>query len=325
MLQPIDRVLFESRLVRIGAFRCPVSDPRFSDSGPAGGNQVVFPRRGVWIRQAGSAPLVADPGIATIYNVGRRYKRAAVSPDGDRSDWFAVAPDVAVNIARELDPGAPDEPETTFRFETAPVDHELYRRQRCLFLAVERRELEPLAVEERVLGLVEAVLSRAAGRGRTVKAPLSPARRDLAERAKAELARDITEPTDLGRLSARLEASPSHICRVFLQGTGRTLHRYRLELRLRAALERLAEPGVDLSRVAAELGFSSHSHFTAALRSAHGVTPSRYRELLAGPGGSQRSRLQQSAAPSPRAALVTRPLPPTPRATPHYLSPQTGS
>jgi AraC family transcriptional regulator len=282
MLQPIDRVLFQSRLVRIGAFRCPVSDPRFRDSGPAEGNQVVFPRRGVWIRQAGSPALVADPGIATIYNRGRRYDRAPVSPDGDRSDWFAVAPDVAVDLARELDPGAPDEPEGAFRFEAAPVDHPLYRRQRCLFLAVERGELEPLAVEEQVLGLVEAVIRRAAGRGRESAAPLSPARRDLVERARAELARDVTEATDLGRLSARLGASPSHICRVFRQATGRTLHQYRLELRLRAALERLAEPGADLSRLAIELGFSSHSHFTAVLSATHGVTPSRYREMLAG-------------------------------------------
>lgn len=296
MLQPIDRVLFESRLVRIGAFRCPVADPRFRDSGPAEGNQVVFPRRGVWIRQAGSAPLVADPGIATIYNRGRRYDRAPVSPDGDRSDWFAVAPDAAVDLARELDPGAPDEPERAFRFEAAPVDHELYRRQRCLFLAVERGEMEPLAVEERVLGLVEAVLRRAAGRGRPAAPSLSPARRELVERARAELARDITEPTDLGRLSTRIGASPSHLCRVFRQATGRTLHQYRLELRLRTALERLAEPGVDLSRLAAELGFSSHSHFTSALRSTHGVTPSRYRDILAGRANSERVRHPRQVA-----------------------------
>jgi AraC family transcriptional regulator len=282
MLPPIDRVLFSSKTVSIGAFRCPIDDPRFRDSGPAGAHQVVFPRRGVWIRQSGSAPLVADSGIATIYNRGRRYDRAPVSPDGDRSDWFAVAPEVAVAMARELDPGAPDDPEQAFRFEAAPVDHELYRRQRCLFLAVERGELEPLAVEERVLALVEAVLRRAAGRGCRAESRLSAARRDLVERARSELARDVTEASDLGHLAVKLGASPSHICRVFHQGTGRTLHQYRLELRLRAALERLADPGVDLSRLAAELGFSSHSHFTAVLRSTHGVTPSRYREMLAG-------------------------------------------
>lgn len=281
MMKLIDRTIFATETVRVGAFRCPVDDPRFKDSGPIRDNLIVFPRQGVWIRQAGSRPLVADSGIATIYNRGRRYDRAAVSPDGDRSDWFSVAPEVAVAIARELDPGAPDEPERAFRFEAVAVNHEMYLHQRRLFLAIERGDLEPLAVEEQVVSLVEAVILRAAGREEVAPAPLSNARRELVERAKAELARDVAEPTDLRRLSARLEASPSHICRVFLQGTGRTLHQYRLDLRLRSALEPLAESRVGVSRLAAALGFSSHSHFTSVLHRWHGVTPSQCHAMLA--------------------------------------------
>lgn len=280
-MNQIDRILFSSQTVQVGAFRCPVTDPRFPDSGPIQKSLVAFPRRGVWIRQAGSSPVVADPGIVMIYNRGRHYDRAPVSADGDLSDWFAVAPDVAVAIAGEVDPSASGEPERAFRFEAAPADHDLYLRQRRLFLAIERRELEPLAIEEGVLMLVEEVLRRAAGRdGKTPV--LSPARRDLIERAKAELARDVTEPTDLRQLSRRLDASPSHICRVFLQGTGRTLHQYRLELRLRNALETLGETRTGVSRLAAELGFSSHSHFAAVLRRRHGMTPTEVRSALRG-------------------------------------------
>jgi AraC-like DNA-binding protein len=205
-----------------------------------------------------------------------------VSADGDRSDWFSVAPDVAVAMARELDPGAPLEPERAFRAEWLPVDHALYLRQRRLFLAIERGHFEPLAVEEQVLHLVETVLRRAVGPAPEGSEPLSKVRRDLVEHAKAELARDVAEPTDLRWLSARLGVSPSHLCRVFLQGTGRTLHQYRMDLRLRAALEVLAEPRIGLSRLAAELGFSSHSHFTSVLRRWHGATPTQYQLLLAG-------------------------------------------
>lgn len=59
-----------------------------------------------------------------------------------------------------------------------------------------------------------------------------------------------------------------------------TLHEYRLELRLRVLLERLAEPNAQLSRIAMELGFSSHSHLTATLRRRGGMTPSALRQLL---------------------------------------------
>ena len=283
MMQLIDRTIFATDTVRVGAFRCPVDDPRFRDSGPIEGNVIVFPRRGVWIRQAGSSPVVADPGIVTIYNRGRRYDRAAVSADGDRSDWFSVSPEVAVAIARELDPDAPAEPERAFRSEAAPASHGLYLRQRRLFLAIERQELEPLAIEEAVIALVDTVLRGAIGSGHREVAPLSTARRDLVERAKAELARDIAGPTDLAVLSSRLGASPSHICRVFLHATGLTLHQYRVDLRLRASLETLESPDIGLSRLAAELGFSSHSHFTAMLRRRYGITPTQYRSTLIKP------------------------------------------
>jgi AraC family transcriptional regulator len=46
---------------------------------------------------------------------------------------------------------------------------------------------------------------------------------------------------------------------------------------LRAALERLAEPGVDLIDIALDLGFSSHSHFTECFRRNFGKTPSAVR------------------------------------------------
>ncbi|NOT06869.1 MAG: helix-turn-helix transcriptional regulator, partial [Gemmatimonadales bacterium] len=83
--------------------------------------------------------------------------------------------------------------------------------------------------------------------------------------------------TDVGTLARRLGVSPYHLCRVFREATGTTLHAYRLDLRLRAALEQLDLPGAPLSRLAHELGFSSHSHFTATLRRRFGTTPSAFR------------------------------------------------
>ena len=71
-----------------------------------------------------------------------------------------------------------------------------------------------------------------------------------------------------------------HLARVFKARTGFSLHAYRNQLRLRAALERLAEPGVDLIDIALDLGFSSHSHFTDTFRRSFGKTPSVVRESL---------------------------------------------
>jgi AraC-like DNA-binding protein len=287
---PLDQVLFSSSTVRVGAFRCPVGDPRFRDSGPIQGHLVAFPRTAVWITQAGSRAIVADQRVVTIYNRGREYRRAPLSPSGDRCDWFSVAPEIAVSIAREHDPLAPEEPERTFRFEWAASDPALYLRQRRLFHRLERNRADPLEVEEEVLRLVGSVLSRAVGAARPGREPRGAAaeRRELADRARAELARAVAEPTDVASLAARLGSSPYHLCRVFRKETGLTLHAYRLDLRLRAAMEQLAEPGVGLSRLAFELGFSSHSHFTAVLRSRYGVTPTACQAELLGLAGRRR-------------------------------------
>ena len=66
------------------------------------------------------------------------------------------------------------------------------------------------------------------------------------------------------------------LCRLFRRHTGMTLHEYRTELRLRDALDRLASRRGDLTRIALDLGFSSHSHFTAAFRRAFGMTPTAF-------------------------------------------------
>jgi AraC-like DNA-binding protein len=71
-----------------------------------------------------------------------------------------------------------------------------------------------------------------------------------------------------------------HLARTFKARTGFSLHGYRNQLRLRAALERLRDPKAALIDIALDLGFSSHSHFTETFRRNFGKTPSAVREYL---------------------------------------------
>jgi len=57
-------------------------------------------------------------------------------------------------------------------------------------------------------------------------------------------------------------------------------HRYRHRLRLRAALVRIADGETNLSELALDLGFSSHSHLTDAFRLAFGLSPAESRKAL---------------------------------------------
>jgi AraC-like DNA-binding protein len=112
---------------------------------------------------------------------------------------------------------------------------------------------------------------------------------------RALLAFKLEEPVSLEDVGKAVGVSPFHLCRVFRAVTGTTISRYRHTLRLRAALERVASPDADLSAVAMDYGYSSHSHFTAAFRREFGVTPTEFRRAAA------RSRRNVASLRSPRA------------------------
>jgi AraC-like DNA-binding protein len=80
------------------------------------------------------------------------------------------------------------------------------------------------------------------------------------------LASRLCEHLTLDGIARVVYMSPFYLARVFQQRTGMPVHRYLTRLRLRASLERLAEGVNNLTALALELGFSSHSHFADAFR-----------------------------------------------------------
>ena len=277
-MQALDTIVFETSLVRAARFRVDARDPRFRDSGPAANFAVCFPRTAVWIRYSGSRSFVADPSLATIYNPGQEYTRDSISSDGDRCEWFAVSQGVAVDIATSLDKKSFDRADRPFRHAAAPVDQRLYLAQRALFTRLEKGAIGMLEAEETIISLVTAVLA-SAGERKSRRSFHDEARVDLVERAKASLSRNLTTKQGLSGLALALGVSPFHLCRVFHEQTAQTLHAFKTDLRLRKALELLGER-IDLSRIALECGFSSHSHFTSSMRARFGKTPSALRAAL---------------------------------------------
>jgi AraC-like DNA-binding protein len=276
---PVDRVVFASECVTIGAFRCAADHPSFRNSGPIAGDCFVFPRTAVIIQHDNARAFVADPTIVTLYNRRQAYERRAVSADGDRCDWFAVSPELLRGALLGRDPAAADD-ERPIRFTHAPSDAATYLAQRRLFLSVsEPGGAEPLDVEERVVWLLDCVLGQAY-RDARVDAPPLPHAGDLADAAKRWIAPRFHERLTLTRIARALSCSMFHLCRSFRRATGLTLQAYRDQVRLRTALERLESGERDLTRLALDLGYSSHSHFTAAFRAAFGVPPSAARKLL---------------------------------------------
>ncbi|MGA8022718.1 MAG: AraC family transcriptional regulator, partial [Candidatus Acidiferrales bacterium] len=98
----------------------------------------------------------------------------------------------------------------------------------------------------------------------------------LVDRAKLVLASDLGRRWTLAEVAAEVRGSPVYLTQVFQQVEGVPLYRYQMRMRLARALDLLAQLD-DLTAVSLDLGFSSHSHFSAAFRRVYGRSPSEFR------------------------------------------------
>jgi AraC-like DNA-binding protein len=138
-----------------------------------------------------------------------------------------------------------------------------------------RRAMDTLEAEALVLTLVRRALGE-----RTSHAPgASPGRQKLVDRAKLVLSADPARRWTLAEIGAEVGVSPVYLTQAFQQVEGTPLYRYQLRLRLARALDLLGEYH-NLSTLGLELGFSSHSHFTAAFRQAYGRTPAEFQRSV---------------------------------------------
>jgi len=264
-LPPSERLIFESD----------------ADCGGARSFCFVFPRSAVIIRQPDRPTFTEDPTIVSFYNRCQPYERLPLGPDGDRCEWFGISPAIVREAVRPYDPAAAEDERKPLRMTSVRSRSASYLRQRLLVerLTSDAAAVDPLEVEETVLGLLERAVADAYADRASRPAGRTPAR-DLAEHARRVLARHFREPITLTALAARLETSVFHLCRVFRHVCGTSIHQHLTDLRVRAAVEPLHDRTIDLARLGVDLGFSTHSHFTAVFRRRFGHTPSDVRTAI---------------------------------------------
>ncbi len=291
-MRPTEQVVYRHGEMEVGAFRCPPDHPNFRREGAIRDHcAFVFPRTPVWIRHEGERPFLADPAVVVFYNPAQPYTREALSSAGDRCEWFALDAGTALEVVAEALPSARACPRRPFPFSHAACDSASYLAQRELFLSLVRGgKADPLRVEEEVLTLLARILRLGLATGAGSSGERASERERKAVRdTRALLAERFQDALGLGTVAEEVGLSRFRLCRAFRRMTGTTIHAYRDGLRTRAALEALGKGGTDLTGLALDLGYSSHSHFSERFRRAFGVTPSAARARLAlSPGGTMR-------------------------------------
>ncbi|MDX1624805.1 MAG: AraC family transcriptional regulator [Gemmatimonadota bacterium] len=267
--------IYEADGISIDEWRC---------RGRAGGEKArevnpehtfAFPLQGAFRKHLGGREGVATPGTVLFFRRGEEYRTTHPIEGGDHGLALRVDGELLRRILDEL---GRDDPEPTAETAIAPATA---LRLRELLLA-SRGSPPPPELEEMALGLIGELLERGAdaeGQGggeRTVRR-----HRRAVSRVLELCAARFREPLTLEEIAGETDYSPFYLSRVFKRATGVTIFRHVNRLRLIAALDRAGSIG-ELSQLALGLGYSSHSHFTAAFRRELGAPPSKvFTSLLA--------------------------------------------
>jgi AraC-like DNA-binding protein len=277
-----NRILYSGGLISVGIFVCPPEHPRWRGVNVNGDEPLVaFPGTSVVIQHVGREPVLANPNHVIFYAPGTRYRRVLHDERGDRCVFVSFRRQILDRLLAHagLDPASGEIP-----FGHAPSEAAAYLRLRIAVSRLLSATGDVLQLEQAAHDALACAVERGAtlhaNRRRSPRARTEQDHHRLVEDAKALLTERATGQDSLETLARMLHTSAFHLGRIFRAHTGFSLHAYRTQLRLKLALDRLAERPSDLAGMAIELGFNSHSHFTGTFRTAFAVTPSDARLAL---------------------------------------------
>jgi len=262
--------LFESSVGLVEDLRCPGERLNTTPEQFSADFQVCLPYRGLFVWHVGNDHVVGDANQVLFVSGGESYRVS--QPRSAEYAELIVTPDpeLLAELGRASRAALPFHP--LFRRRSRRAGLGLMRRRTRVLHSAMGRVWSGLAAEECVIDLLRAALD-----SDSVTPLPSRGTRRLMGRAKEFLEAHLSSPIRLADVARAVDASPAYLTDTFRRVEGVPLHRYLTQLRLARALVELPSAD-DLTTLALDLGFSSHSHFAAVFRQAFGCTPSRFRE-----------------------------------------------
>lgn len=266
--------ILSTAALRVGEFACPGA-PRVTDVEAAPFPELVLARKGAYIRRDCAGSVYIDRTVAAFFEADRPYVIEHPRPRPDLTTVISLVQPEAVCASLGLG-GSAGRCFSRSAIRAAPEHHLLHRR---LLAELRGGPAHALAAEETAVVLVTSAV--AANHSAELSVPPSPRLSahevDVAVAVAEYLNARFREPVNLARLAAHTGYSVFHLCRLFQARMKTTIYKYLLTLRLEAAMEQLAESDVSVLALALDLGFGSHSHFTATFTRWSGLSPSEAR------------------------------------------------
>jgi AraC-like DNA-binding protein len=263
------RLLLETDGIRIEDVDCLGDGPGWSPPEEVAAYSIVFIRRGCFRRRVRGSEEVIDSAVVYFERPGDEQQIAHPVDGGDACTLLVFREDPLASITGD-EPSLPEAP--VFSSPEIDLAHRLMI-SRC------RRDPDGFEPSEVAVSVAAALLDRAGHRGVGSGRPATEtARRRIVDQARAAIS---AQPSiSLFELARAVAVSPHHLSRIFRAGTGETVSRYRNRVRVRMAMERLADGERDLAGLAGDLRFADHAHLVRAVRREAGDTPSALRAAL---------------------------------------------
>lgn len=246
-------------------------------------HSLAFVRKGAYRFHRHDHDVIIDPMTAMFF--ARNFEYAVSHPFdcGDDCVEFRFDQEL-LSESRPVLRNLEKTEDTTVPAIALSIDSNIRSRVSILVRQVELGMVSDLAIDETAVAILDLVAGiETAGDG--IELDDRTLQNAVKARKRVDLAREILL-SDLGRnwalaeIAHEVSASPFHLTRLVRQFTGQTLHQYLMQQRLAVALQRILEGAKDITALAFDLGFASHSHFSASFKREYGDTPSNFRNAF---------------------------------------------
>lgn len=135
-------------------------------------------------------------------------------------------------------------------------------------------EIDKISVHSLILELIHMLYNDS--KRQTYKGKMKNNNYEIIERTINYIKKNLTSDLSLSSVAAYASLSPIHFHNCFKAATGRTLHEYVEEQRIKNAAELLVTTDKTLTEISYECGFSSQSYFSYAFKRKMKMTPREY-------------------------------------------------
>jgi AraC family transcriptional regulator len=266
------KTLFENENMQIGLFKAdPISDA-CGEVEWQSLNAIVLAINGVFSKHDRPGQhVIGTPSHAVFFAANAPYRIGFPGAVGDRA--------ITLRFGEELAPERLTRGDGEILKSQGLLPAEAMMLRNLLWRRLERNEADEFEAEALGFDLLNMAL-KSVRTGEPAKRPSAEAlRRRALERVKEAVAVAPSRRWNVAKLAEIAHLSPFHLCHVFRDTVGTSIYDYVLHERLARTLDAVLDCEGDLTTIALDAGFASHSHLTLRFRSFFGCTPAALRRM----------------------------------------------